>query len=193
MIEHINLLLRRGIVQFGRFQTESGSTRPYKLNISLISSYPDLLKETAMALSKQLDDGTERLLGEDAITPIVSYLSALTDIPLVYSRGCGEQTVFDLVGVYDINHPTTTIVGTVTNQTADFLNHSNRVGLKTKKLIALFGAGHNPEQLRGDIAEVQHLWSMQQITAAAVQEGMIPTKQAELVRAYINAEEGTYN
>lgn len=58
---------------------------------------------------------------------------------MVCGRGRGEPVVRDLVGAYDINHPTLLLTNTYSGDAplGKLSREANRVGLKTKYLLAL--------------------------------------------------------
>ncbi|MEL6151121.1 MAG: hypothetical protein AAFR56_15970, partial [Chloroflexota bacterium] len=71
--------------------------------------------------------------------PLATLISQIANIPLVYSRGRGEPAVDDLVGAYDINHPTLLLANTTTGDGAlgQLQTDARRVGLLTTYALVL--------------------------------------------------------
>jgi hypothetical protein len=147
MHEFEELLFKYGLIQFGRFANPDGTTQPFKLNLDWLSSYPGALEAAAKEITYGIDlhnIKVERILCPFDTLPLATLVSQKTKIPLVYSRGRGEPPVVDLVGAYDINHPTLFLVNAyLSNQShTSLLKNADRVGLKTKHAYALVDAGN---------------------------------------------------
>ncbi|MEL6269041.1 MAG: hypothetical protein AAFU54_21865 [Chloroflexota bacterium] len=139
------LLVEYGLVQFGRFADGDGEFVPFKLNLDWMVSYPDVLAAAALEVRRHFllfersIHEFERILCPLDTLPIATLVSTQTGIPLVYSRGTGESTVKDLVGAYDINHPTLLLANTTTGDGAlgQLQTDARRVGLLTTYALVL--------------------------------------------------------
>ncbi len=142
------LLLKYGLVQFGRFADENGEFVPFKLNLNWMVSYPDVLRAAAFDVQDHFrfgDDAVrsvkqfERILCPVDALPVATLVSVATGIPVVYSRGLGEPANRDLVGAYNTNHPT--LLLSITNATEVSLGKLSRVasgvGLRVKRDLTL--------------------------------------------------------
>lgn len=145
MFEFEELLLKYGLVQFGCFADENGDFVPFKLNLDWMISYSDVLRAAAFDVQDHFRVHSEsikqfeRILCPMDTLPVATLVSSATGIPIVYSRGRGESAVRDLVGAYDINHPT--LLLTNSNATEVSLGNLSRmafnVGLKVKYELML--------------------------------------------------------
>lgn len=139
MIAH--KLLETGILQFGLF-VEANQNKPYRLRLEMLSAYPHLMQQVIYRTIQALPTQTfDRLVSHSDCVPIASAISLNTGISLVYSRGCGEISVHDLVGAYDIGHPACLIVNTWDESMNIFLADCHRVGLKIHSIVEIIGLG----------------------------------------------------
>src|SRR4051794_36965583 len=99
----------------------------------MLVSYPDILDQAALEAQSIVStlNVTRLLCTPDAI-PFGVAVSLRTGIPLVYSRGAGEAPVFDLIGAYDIDHPTLLLTNSVgwNEFPAALVKGAHRVGLE---------------------------------------------------------------
>jgi len=95
----IDALLDIGAIRIGQFQLKSGSLSPIYVDLRIIISFPDLLKEIAQALL-ELSAGLsfQKVAGIPyTALPIATAFSLLSGIPMIYSRkerktyGTGQQ------------------------------------------------------------------------------------------------------
>ncbi len=102
----VEALITNGLLQFGQFQI-NGTTQPFTVRLDLLASYPDVLRFVRdQFLRCATPVPFDRILCPLDALPIAIAVSLELQIPVVYSRGNSESTVFDLVGAYDIGHPT---------------------------------------------------------------------------------------
>lgn len=134
------LLLREaGLIQFGRF--EGGA--PLKFSLELLPSYPRILQILADGIATVISEvkTIERIVCTSDASAIGIAVSLKMGIPLVYSRGQGQLPVHDLVGAYDVGHPTaliTTVLGRHHNQDlARFSQRATTVGLNIVTTVSI--------------------------------------------------------
>lgn len=176
----IDYLLDYGLVQFGRFSDTNGDTMPVSVNLGMLPSYPDALAAAHQMLSatiESINTPFDRVLSWAEATPIAVLYAAEARIPMVYSRQCGEPIVHDLVGAYDIAHPTLLILlDDLKDGVAEFVAKAGRVGLKVQVTVTLVG-----------MRQGRHvILTLMDITQRAQQRGDISDKQARLVMQWIN-------
>ena len=95
----IDQLILIGAVKFGEFTLKSGIVSPIYIDLRIIISFPDLLKNIASILvesTKELDYGIIAGVPYTGI-PIATAVSLLTNMPMIYNRkekkayGTGKQ------------------------------------------------------------------------------------------------------
>jgi hypothetical protein len=179
------VLLKYGLVQFGRFTAPDGAVLPFKLNLDLLTSYPDALALAAdeIVVGMGLHNiQVERLLCPFDALPLATLVSHKSGVPLVYSRGRGEAAVRDLVGAYDLDHPTLFLANAYApwENHAALLRSAARVGLRTTDAFALVDAG-NPT--RHDTGEINWLglFSVDVVAHVGEAQGVISGRVVEQV------------
>jgi uridine monophosphate synthetase len=77
-----------GAVRFGRFQLHSGRTSPIYIDLRLLASFPDALRETAAAYRHQLKTLTFDRIAATPLAglPIGTAIALDMDLPLIYPR-----------------------------------------------------------------------------------------------------------
>lgn len=137
-------LFNTGILQFGRFTDDAGIAQPYRLRLELLAAYPSLLQQVAYRGVQQLAHlpSFDRFVTLSDSIPIATAISLNTGISLVYSRGTNEPLVHNLVGAYDVGHPTCLIVNSVNNMTQSFITTSRKVGLEIHSVFEVVHQGH---------------------------------------------------
>lgn len=108
-------------------------------------------------------------------------MSQQTGIPLVYSRGCGESGVHDLIGSYDVGHPAILVAHTLTPQIHRLIQQAKRVGLEIASAVVLVDTGYQPDNVT-----VYGVWSLAAIVSELADTQMIPAGQAEAVQQFLN-------
>lgn len=142
-----HLLLEAGLIQFGRF--EGGA--PLKFALELLPSYPHILQSLAGEIATVMSEvkTIERIVcTSDASAPGIA-VSLHTGIPLVYSRCQGQSPVHDLVGAYDVGHPTaliTSVIGKHHNQDLErFRQRATNLGLNTITTVGIISLNSTDE------------------------------------------------
>lgn len=178
--------MRTGLLQFGRFQdTLSQRVRRYRLQLDMLAAYPTFFRATRDALLGQLPEETsERLVADRGAAVLAGSMSEKLGISLVYSRGCGEAPALDLIGAYDVGHPTVAIVNT-DRELPDFLVRCDRVGLSVHTVLVLVRVTN-----REYTTEVRAMHSLDEMVGQLVESGDIPAGMGEAVRAEIDSDEG---
>lgn len=82
-----------GAVKLGRFTLHSGRTSPIYIDLRLLVSFPEAMRQVAQAYSRLLDDLTFDILSAYpyAALPIGTAISLETDIPLIYPRKTAKR------------------------------------------------------------------------------------------------------
>lgn len=182
-----DLLIEYGLVQFGRFADENGDFAPFKLHLDWIPSYPDVLEAAAFEVQKHFRvhgksiHQFERILCPVDALPVAALVSAETGIPVVYSRGFGEPIVHDLVGAYDINHPTLLLTNAHPSPGVSFeklRQSADRVGLRVAFTLSLVHIGFGNNIHGGQSGSVADIYWLA-YTAAG--QGYIPDAITEKV------------
>jgi orotate phosphoribosyltransferase len=178
MSDLLQLIIDAGLVQFGRFASD-GSTAPVQFHLDMLASYPDVLEAAAKALSSKIPS-TERLLCISEALPLGVALALKTGIPLIYSRGGEKEPVYDLVGAYDIGHPTTLVVN-IAGQSdyGHLLTSARRVGLDVQSVAAVINVGAESE------LPLTSLLHLSDVVDTLHERGILPHGQAIAVRAWI--------
>ncbi|MFN8529609.1 MAG: hypothetical protein U0670_13445 [Anaerolineae bacterium] len=131
-------LMDAGLIQFGQF-VRDGKPNPVQFHLDLLSSYPDLVRSASLAVYSAVPGIKidHWLCPADAI-PLGMALTLTTDVPLVYDRAYGGHAP-DLIGAYDIGHPTALLVNVLDRQNppSRLIAHARRVGLQIQHLVAL--------------------------------------------------------
>jgi orotate phosphoribosyltransferase len=182
--ELVRLFIEAGLLQFGRFQTPSG-TRPFLVNLDYLPAYPDILKQIAAEARSYLDALTvHRLVATADAVPFGVALALETGISLVYSRGQGKEAVYDLAGAYNIGHASVLLVNaTETLLSLDgFIAGARRVGLDIHTAVAIFDPGTTAPKADVTARAMINLPAALEILAA---QGELPIQQASTVRAWI--------
>ncbi len=179
MPELVELLLDAGLIQFGHFRA-GDRFQPVLVNLHLLAAYPDLLRRVAQALAP-LTAGCDRLLCPPDSIPLGTAVSLETGIALVYSQGQGGPPVHDLVGAYDVGHPTALIANTPGGaRLPKLLRGAKGVGLDVKRVGCVLTAEHTPLDL-----EVRALLRLEDIAQALAAAGRLPRPQAEAIRVWL--------
>lgn len=133
----IHRLLEAGLLQPGIFEEKADIGWHWRLD--MLPSYPDVLAELASGITPMLQGmPIDRLVCTQAALPLGVLVSSQTHLPLVYSRGQGEAPVYDLVGAYDIGHPTCLLVyQSGDTQIERIIGAGQSVGLNIVSVMAL--------------------------------------------------------
>lgn len=175
-------LVQTGLLQFGHFGPDD-AVRSWKLNTSLLPSYPDVLWQLGQVGQQHLADmEIDRLLSlKGDAQHVAQAISFASHVPLVYHGRDTGNPVLDLVGAYDVGHPTCLVIDDAATSLADasLLAEANRVGLDVVAIIAIYSTGlppssDKPVHLLLDIPDIAH---------SLVASGHIPARLAELVLA----------
>lgn len=135
------LLLETGLLQFGRF-AQGADWRPYRLNLEMLPSYPDVLEQIIEWASSKTGK-VDHLVCLPSALPFGVGLSLRTSVPLVYSRGTQDAPVFDLVGAYDIGHPAALLANDLTQleDVERLWTEARCVGLDIRRVLVIVDEG----------------------------------------------------
>ena len=177
-----DLLVNTGLLQFGRFERDGQSTA-VRLSLELAATYTEVLQTIVAAVQGALSNaGSERLLVPPSGIAMGGALSFVTGIPLIYSRGCGEEAVFDLVGAYNAGHRATLIAPTDMDVTEVLLRAVSRVGIVIAGVVVVVGTG----AALAYQGERVTLFELDALVANLRDRGRIPARQAQLALDQIN-------
>lgn len=138
----IKQLYTAGLIQFGLFDDQ-----PFRLNLQLLPSYPNILKNVADALSERINsDAFEKVVCPLDTVALTTLVSQKTGLSMVYSQGRGGSPVHDLVGAYDVGHHTLMIVN-VWNGDHDLIDRAARVGLDIDQVMSVISLIEGAESL----------------------------------------------
>ncbi len=180
---------RAGLILFGRFQAENGEFWPLSFHLTLLPSFPRLMKLTAELLASLYTPLSERdrLLTTRNTTALGGVLATLTDIPMLYPYGeiKSYTAAFAIEGAADVGHPTTLLTdvlieGAVELQIAD---RAARVGIPVKRILSLVDArqGHYQAFHQQGIEDIRALFPLTQSLEWVVEEGLITTRLAQRI------------
>jgi hypothetical protein len=173
-----SLLVETGLVQFGWF-VRDGVIAPVQFHLEMLASYPDLLKIIVDDLSPKLPTAERFLCTPDAL-PLGVALALKTNVPLVYSRGGGDEAVHDLVGAYDIGHPAILVtnvvgIGAFTRLVAT----AQRVGLEVRSIMAVVDTG------LAALLPVDALLTLPDLVDTLIERDMLPAGQGKAVKSWL--------
>jgi orotate phosphoribosyltransferase len=175
-------LFEKGLFQVGHFVVD-GIASPYRLQLSMLPSYPALMSQIvdAMAVIVGQDD-CDFLLSTPDASALAGAVSVQAKIPLVHSRGRGEKAVFDLVGAYDVGHPSCLV--TYTTRDADIrrvIEAGQQTGLEVRRVVAILDA-------QADAifsVPVSSLVTLSVVVDELARDGLLPAQQAQAIRGFI--------
>jgi hypothetical protein len=171
-------LLNVGLIQFGWFQ-HGEKMLPFSLSLDMLASYPDILDQAASEAQTLISSlNVTRLLATTDAIPFGVAVSLRTEIPLVYSRGAGEAPVFDLIGAYDIGHPTLLLTNSSgwNDPPTELIKGARRVGLEVHTIVTLL-------ETRSESADyaVLPLLRLADIARELEAAGQLPANHAQVV------------
>lgn len=178
-------LFEHGLLQVGRFQQDH-TIVPVRLELALLGAYPNILTEAAKALLtkvKVIAPVVDYLVCADDCIPITSAVCMEAKIPMVWSRGCGEAPAYDLIGPYDIGHPSCLIVNTITRQTRQLIADCHSVGLEITHLVSLVDAGDR----LADVNTIKSHWvyDLASMIDELEKAARVPAAQARAIHKWI--------
>jgi hypothetical protein len=180
MDELTALVMDAGLLQFGWFD---GGV-PFKLHLDMLPGYPDVLRVVAAAAQPFLCSNSRLVCTAEAL-PLGVALSLLADVPVVYSRGRGEEVVNDLVGAYDIGHPALLLVNTLqcedANSVAALIGQARQVGLDIRQTVAVVQVD---TKITLDV-EVHALLNLADVVETLVEIGRVPAGQGKAVSVWL--------
>lgn len=177
-----DMLLDAGIIQFGRFASTLQAA-PFRLNLELLPSYPRILAMAAQMLT-EYTRGMERLLCTAEAIPLGIVISQDTQIPLVYSRGSQDATVHDLVGAYDVGHPTLLLTNSITNtpRLDAVVKRAFSVGLQVQQICCLLAIDLTDSI---DNVPIYTVLQLQSLVTQSVAKGRLSAKFAEAIDQWL--------
>ncbi|NWF71335.1 MAG: hypothetical protein HXY40_19820 [Chloroflexi bacterium] len=184
--ELLRMMLDGGLLQFGRFEKQ-GEIVPLVLALDLLPAYPEILRALIDEGAKLVGGWPERLLCTADAVPFAVGLSLQIGIPLVYSRGHPEQPVHDLVGAYDVGHPTLLITQTLapTAKLEQFINQAKKVGLDVQGVLAITDGGASKGVFHDKPHGAQALIALRDMVDQLEAEKALASGQAQAVRDWM--------
>src|SRR5262249_12762411 len=119
-------------------------------------------------------------------------VSLQTGIPLVYSQGTHQPPIHDLVGAYDLAHPTTLVTNILDNPTPliHLAHNAKRVGLDVQRTIAILDLQTTPPTQELQTISSLHL---SEIANELANTGDIPEQHAKAVNEWILHERSQHS
>lgn len=170
-------LLDCGLLQFGRF-----GEAPLRFHSGLLPSFPALLRELARLAAPGVKH-VDRLLAAPDALPWGTALALQTGVPLVYSRAVDGSSGGEVVGAYDIGHPTLLVTCGLYAETAlpALARRARTVGLEVKAAMTLLGDGRD----RLGSLPLITLFSLPEVVAQLVARGALPAGHGALVQRWL--------
>lgn len=134
-------LLQTGLLQFGHFEKNKSITN-WQFQSALLPSYPDVLMDIGKIGQQHIEaQSVDRLLCLRESLPLAQAISLAVQMPLVYEGGNTGNPVTDLVGAYDVGHPTCLIVhhADELDSRPSLMQDAKHVGLEITHIMALYG------------------------------------------------------
>lgn len=179
----VSALLEAGLIQFGRFKTDSGF-RPIQLHYHLLGSYPDLVQEIAQYAANLLQGKAfDHIASAVDTIPFSTALSLHRRIPLVYSQGGLLPPAQDWVGAYDVGHPSLLVVNVLEDSQPiqKLIDSAARVGLEIQTVLAITMVG----EVRLENVEAIHLFELSAVIHELSGSGRLTSSQAAAVLEWI--------
>ncbi len=179
----IEQLLDTGLIQFGRFQ-EGQEFVPFRFTPDYLPAYPKLLSQIAIAARSQIDEyRVDRILAATDSMPFGVALGLETKLSLVYSKGQGAITAYDLVGAYNSGHNALLVATTLAEDQPlqPLIKKAEQVGLNIQGVLTLFNL---ETQARFTNIPVMTVFSIIEVITHLTNLGRLPPGQAETVYAW---------
>lgn len=170
-----------GLVQFGVFE-DMPNDKNILLEFELLASYPDLLRELAIALVASVGGVSfDRILCPIDCLPLGVMVGQLAGVPLVYVQNRFDSPVKDFVGAYDIAHPTLVIVNVLDGlfDIRSLMKKCAAVGLEPRYVASLLSL--LPVDSLEDIAQFS-LWQWDDFLQDVQTMGLITASYAEYLQ-----------
>lgn len=177
-----------GAVQVGKFKQKGGKKSRIKVDLRLIVSYPDVLRQVAAAYRIVLDELKFDVLAAMPLAglPIATALCLDMDRPLIYPRKTAKSygTGNALEGVWDVGQTAVIIDDLITSgesilQTCAALKSS---GLQVKDAVVLIDMGEKAVQvLRKEGYRVHSVLSIMHLLTLLQNQQRITEKEHEKV------------
>lgn len=176
--------LRIGAVQFGRFEVrgQPGAFAPLSINLRLLPSYADLLRDLAAEIAPLTSiAGLTHLLTMPATTPLGVLTCALSAHTLVYPLD-GQ-----IEGAYDFSVPTLLLTDVLTDGMAEraLIKQAQRDGLDIEAILAVVDFGR---QIEGLPTQRKAWIGIEALLDACQQAGRLTTGMRAAVDAWLAAE-----
>lgn len=179
------MLFERGLIQFGRFDTTDG-WQPMRYRLEALSAYPDLMRQIVDdlgAIAQGIVPHIDYFVSAADCIPVSSILCDRLDQALVYSKGCGDAPVHDLIGSYDVGHPSCLIVNAITVEVKTLIANCHRAGLEISDVITLIDTG-----ITLSSARVHGVYQIGTIVDELQKSNQIPSAQVDVIRARVKSE-----
>lgn len=184
-------LAEAGLIQFGRFTQPDGSIWPVQVRLGWLPSYPDLLREVAVALAALLDGPpVDRLLTTPGAIPLGTALSLHTGLPMTYASGTtpARPAAFTIEGAYDVGHPTALLADVLTDiaQARQLIELARHVGLDVSNVLVVFDVGLGAHrQLHAAGYQVRCLLTLSDLLDPFVERGLIPDSLRAAIQRWL--------
>lgn len=135
--------IRCGIIQFGNIELANGHHAPIGFQLTLLPSFPKLMKATATAIAEHIPVITDRdrMLTTWDATPLGAVVSTISGMPMLWPRGelLSYTPAFSIEGTADVGNPTTLLTDLLLDGAAEkaIIERSQRTGLPIQRIFAL--------------------------------------------------------
>lgn len=189
-------LFRIGAVKFGEFKLKSGILSPIYVDLRLLVSYPELMKQIAeMMWSKVSNRRFDRICGVPyTALPIATALSLSHSLPMLMRRKevkeYGTKKIIE--GVYEKGQNCLVIEDLITRgesvfETIEPLEHE---GLTVTDVVILLDREQGGKKRIEDKGYRLHsVLSMKELLAVLEQEGKITRDMTQKVRTFLEANQ----
>jgi len=189
-------LFKIGAVKFGEFTLKSGLKSPIYIDLRVLISYPNILKEVAEELRKKtMGLQFDRIAGIPyAAISIATAVSLENDIPMIYPRKeqKGYGTKRKIEGVYTEGERILVYDDLITTGESKFeaIAPLEAVGLKVKDIVVLVDreqGGKNDLKAKG--YDLHSVYTMSEILQTLVEHNKITEEQQKSILGYIKDPE----
>ena len=180
-----------GAVKLGRFTLHSGRTSPIYIDLRLLVSFPEAMRQVAQAYSRLLDNLTFDILSAYpyAALPIGTAISLETSIPLIYPRKTAKRygTGRQVEGRWEVGQTTVVIEDLITSGDSilQAVASLKAAGLQVQEAVVLIDREQGGREALAEQGYRLHaVTTLSRLLALLEQEGRIDGRQrAEVLSA----------
>lgn len=186
-------LHRIGALKFGEFKLKSGATSPFYIDLRIIVSYPDVIRNIVDLLTSVLEEKEFDVITGIPYTalPLAALLSVELDKPLVYQRkevkayGTGKL----IEGVYEEGQTCLIVDDLITTGESKFeaAEGMEQTGLKVNDFVCLIDRSYNGEEiLAGKGYKLESIITVDDMLEILRGEGLLSAELSQKVRDFVS-------